>query len=373
MRDGPPLHRGPRPDFPIPSAAGKIWTLEPEQRSMGSGSTRVVTRWLPLAGCLAACAGAHGDGVARPEAPSRPAAAVASAEADPCDWESGGQRGLPRCPNTGDPVPDPPVTDAACRDQGPGATRWLAMAPHTPLAITDRADGIWSAGQPCCAPWARRGARYRSLDAFGQVAGVVAVAGGEGYDVTACFELSLERLSGRDAGLVYASEDGDWLASPSAEWRPEAGDVSTHERFVGAVMQVAVVDPDATRHFDRDEPLPPLAERTIFFRTEGAGPDGEGTSTDHYAVSGGRLLLVAWRSPDGRWVLVHMENDLTNVEHGPVLAYRPVAVFDMDRDGLPEIVFHWDEGPGWGQVVLRSEQRGGPWRVVAESVGGATL
>ncbi len=349
---------------------------------MSSSGIAIGGRCVVLAGCLAACSGAQteearraearGSPAVRAEAPGSGERAAAEPAVDPCDWERGGQLGLPRCPSTGDPLPEPPVTHPACRDGEPGATRWLAMDPHTPLAITDPVRGIVPAGQPCCAPWARRGARYRSVDAFGQVAGVVAIDGGEGYDASACFELSLGTLSGRDAGLVYASDDGGWARPSSAEWRPEADARRAFESFVEAVTLLAVVDPEATRHFDRDDPLPPLADRTLFFQVEAEDARGRHGSTDRYAVAGGRLLLVAWLSPEGKWVLTHMENDLANLGHGPVLAYRPLAVFDMDGDRAPEVIYHWNEGPGWAQVVLRRREAHGSWCAVAESVGGST-
>ena len=90
---------------------------------------------------------------------------------------------------------------------------------------------------------------------------------------------------------------------------------------------------------------------------------------DRYAVSGGRLLLIAWLSPEGKWVLTHMENDLTDFEYSPILAYRPVAVFDMDGDGVPEVIYQWTEGSGCAQVVLQRRSAHGAWCAVAESRG----
>ncbi len=320
-----------------------------------------------------------GSAPAEPEGTNEPEAgageraeATAGGEVDPCDWEQGGQMGLPRCPNTGDPIPDRPVTNPDCRDVAPDATRWLAMSPHTPLAITDGEQGIVTAGQPCCAPWARRGARYRSLNAYGQVSGIVEITGGAGYDVTRCFELGLGVVSGADAALIYASVDGGWQPPASAEWRPDADARRELAQFVELLSQVALIEPQLQRRYENEDPLPPLGDRTLFFQVTTQRADGRGTISFHYAVSGGRLLLIAWYSPEGKWVLAHLVNDMANVDSIPIFTYRPIAVVDMDGDGVPEVVYHWNEGPAWGQVVLRRRTSRGAWEEVAHSVGGST-
>lgn len=251
------------------------------------------------------------------------------------------------------------------------------MEPHTPLAITDSENGILRAGQPCCAPWAHRGDSYRSLDEFGQIVGSVEISGGAGYDATRCFELGLDVTSGRDAERIYVSTGGGWQPSPSVEWTPEADVRASFAEFIRTVTELTVVDAEAQRHFDREPPLPPLEERTLFFRVDGetapgGRDDGRNQISNHYAVVGGRLLVVAWYSPEGKWILTHIENDLTNFEYSPILTYRPVSVVDMDGDGVPEIIFHWDEGPGWAQVVLQRRSARGGWEQVAQSVGGST-
>lgn len=277
--------------------------------------------------------------------------------------------GLPRCPNTGDPLPAEPVIDPECEDRAPGATRWLAMDPHTPFAITTH-EYIETAGHPCCAVWAHLGDRYRAIDRWGQVTGRAEIDGGEGYDASACFELSLRITSGREGVGIYASDGGAFSPPSSAEWQPTPDQIAALRPFVEEVEGM-VTDPDLEL-WENAPPVPPLADRTMYFQTMSESDDGRRERPDHYAVAGGRALIILWLSPSGRWVLTHVENDLTNLNYVPNDVYRPVAVFDMDGDGTPEVLYHWNEGPGWGQVVLQQETRLGRWRQAARSVGGST-
>ena len=109
---------------------------------------------------------------------------------------------------TGDSLPKKPVADAQCHD-GKGV-RWLAHEPITPLAIV-RKGSIVEAGQHCCAPWARKGSHWFSIDSMGQIAGTFEVAGGEGYDVTQCYELSMKALQGNVGAGLYVNAGGSAL------------------------------------------------------------------------------------------------------------------------------------------------------------------
>ncbi len=51
--------------------------------------------------------------------------------------------------------------------------------------------------------------------------------------------------------------------------------------------------------------------------------------------------------------------------------FRPVAVFDMNGDGKPELVMRSSGGDGWQDFVLE-ESESGTWHDAAISRGGST-
>jgi hypothetical protein len=265
---------------------------------------------------------------------------------------------------TGDPAPPGPVDDAACPD---GGTRWLGADPHVPMAIVS--DGrIASAGQACCAEWSRPGAEWRAIDRYGRVVGRARVAAAEGYDATQCYELTLRTAEGEEGAGVYVS--GGWTPPPSAEWPPT--DAERASFFALAAHADAMFE--ASGFVDESDRGPaPVADRTLFFRAPGSERDE--SAPTRFAVAGGKALLVGALRPDGRWATSHLDADMSLSGYAPADAYRPLAAFDMDGDGAPEIVFHESDGPSWADVVLAMEpdDSGRPWSRVAESVGGATI
>jgi hypothetical protein len=82
------------------------------------------------------------------------------------------------------------------------------------------------------------------------------------------------------------------------------------------------------------------------------------------------LLIIARLDERGRWRVVYFDNQAA-VRDLTAKGFRPLAVFDMDGDGRPEIVYHLDFGDSFSDVVLGSDNFG-VWRPLAESVHGAT-
>jgi hypothetical protein len=280
-------------------------------------------------------------------------------EPAPCDMEREGALGLPECPTTGQPLPGEPVSNPRCRDHG-DVTRWLGTDPVTPLAISGE-EGVFSAGQPCCAPWARRGARWHALDRVGRVVGLAEVTGGEGYDATACFELELTRVSGVDGAGVYASRAP--RDDPRHEWHPNAED---HIRLRGFLEELDALVLE--REVGEGRALP-LADRSLFFTEQRR--EGRGTSAVRYAAVGGPYLVIGRRTA-GQFVVSHLVVGLANEVSGAG-AYRPLAALDMDNDGSIEIVYRWNEGPAWGMVVLGHDRTTDDWSGRAEDIGGGTI
>lgn len=283
--------------------------------------------------------------------------------------------GIPRCPNTGDPLPEKRVENADCKDRTPGATRWIATKPHVPLAISD-ADGIDEATGACCAPWAHLGDRYHALDAYGQIVGKAAIDGGEGYDVTRCYELSFAIESGEPGIGLFASADGSYKPPASAQWKATGDQLASLAELDKAIFSMVIDEKDwreRVEHWPDAGKLPgPITPRVLLFQVVHPKQDSESDEAPNvvrYAAVGGIALYLARLETSGRWVLVHTELEMSSTEWGPPAPYQPLAAIDMDGNGYPELLYQWNEGPAWADVVVSAPE----WQQLAESIGGATL
>jgi len=263
--------------------------------------------------------------------------------------------------NTGDPLPRKAAADRRCKDRRAGSTRWLDSNPHVPFFISVR-DRIESASQACCAPWAVKGSRWRTIGPYGDVVGTAVVTGGEGYDVTRCYELELDVVKGEAGVGIFASTGGDWRPpARSARWEASKGEHEALVRMVGSIT--SLLDEPTWR--DPDEPWPKRwDDRILTFQIQ---PDPDrGQRGGRFAAVGGRALLIA-RLDGGSWKLSFLDTS-TAMAAGD--GARPLAAFDIDGDAIPELIYHWDAGDSWSDVVLRLEYQG--WVEAAESVGGST-
>ncbi|MCA9540063.1 MAG: hypothetical protein KC620_14295 [Myxococcales bacterium] len=260
---------------------------------------------------------------------------------------------------TGDPIPKKPVSNPACLDGAPGATRWVDSNPHTPLAVVDR-DGIHGEAQPCCAPWARRGSRWRTVNAYGAVTGEAELISGFGYDVTQCYQLAFKQRRGSPGIGLYVSAEGDWRSPRSARWAPSAAQRADFARLL-AHVEAKLPERHNPPH-DVRPPLP-LARRTLYFTMP--GPDGP----IRYAVAGGRALVVARLDAQGRFRVAWL--DISVMQEGFNRAYQPLGAFDLDGDQRPELILHIDRDDGWYDVILQFDAPTGIWFERAQSVGGS--
>ena len=296
----------------------------------------VRTVLLPLlALALASCHGGHA-----PAGPARPAPRPAV--------------------QTGDPLPASPVDDPACEDEG--GARWLASDPHVPFAVVGE-GGIRPAGQACCAPWARAGTRWLAIGPRGEITGHAVLTGGCGYDVTQCYELSFDLDDGVAGSGLLVSADSHYEAEPVGTWAPAPDERAALAGFVIDLERLLLDPPSADLP---DPPLPPLNERAVYFTV----PDREDEGAPHrLVVVGGRLLVIAHLDEQGRWVASFLDRD-SATRFGPREAYRVLSVLDLDGDGDPEVVYRWNDGPSWADVILDSD--GDLWRPAAQSIGGST-
>lgn len=237
---------------------------------------------------------------------------------------------------------------------------WLAAAPHVPLALVD-GDAIHSVGQrgKTCgdeARWAAPMSHWKAVDAWGQVTGVFRVAGSDLYDVTQCHEVFFEGQKGEGPGVLFVSEDSGWKPGKSAMWKPSVAESKRFERFVGTVEQ-SFID-------KKPEGLAgPLARRTLYFNVPAAAGRPE-----RWALSGGPILVVAYLGAHGHWKASTVRPPL-----GLARSYKPVSVVDMNGDGIPELVYHSDDGPSYADAVMSLNPGSMSWDDAAESPGGATL
>jgi hypothetical protein len=261
----------------------------------------------------------------------------------------------------------PAEKDAKARDDEAQATKkhakpsfWLATAPHVPLALVD-GEAIHNVGErgKTCGPesrWAAPLSHWKAVDSFGQVTGVFRVAGSDLYDVTQCHEVFFEGQKGEGPGVLFVSEDSGWAPGKSAMWKPSVAEKKHFERFLGGVEQ----------SFIDKKPVgvaAPLGRRTLYFDVPAVAGRPQ-----HWAVSGGPILVVAYLGAHGKWKASTVRPPL-----GLAKSYKPVSVLDMNGDGVPELVYHSDDGPSYADAVLSLNPASLGWDDAAESPGGATL
>jgi hypothetical protein len=134
------------------------------------------------------------------------------------------------------------------------------------------------------------------------------------------------------------------MVSRTARWlgsKPSAAERLRLQKFVAATASVLGVPPSDgknTRFFSLQNDI--LGEQQRF------------------AVVGGHALLVARLGKDGRWTLAWSDAQYARLRRrlagpdGGLDAYAPLAIFDMNGDGIPEVVYRWDSGSDFGLGVL---------------------
>jgi len=247
------------------------------------------------------------------------------------------------------------------------STRWNEG--HVPLAIVRRGDVVDAVARHAspsarrthgCGPrarWAAIGSRWHALDEWGQIVSTRTVSRREIYDVTGCAELTLSPASKGDDLAILVSVDSSWHPSPSPAWLPD-GAAQTSFR---ALADTTIDDRRAGRRA-RHRECDPMKRRVAFFTSATGERYGVATSDIGYLVA--RLDGESWTP-----VLSRSEPG----KHPPSFTcYRPIAIFDMNQDGSPEIVLFQSTGESWGDLVL-GRGRDGNWTVVAISPGSAIV
>lgn len=251
------------------------------------------------------------------------------------------------------PIPAPPVS------------YFLGGNPHVPLAVA-RGNVLRSAVAEAerghtCGPhsrWRVPASHWNAIDAWGQLVGTYVVDDFDDYDVTACAEVSFAAAPQHDTAMIFVSADSAWRPSAPLRFAPSAAEQRAFEAALSDVVR-------GHAQTNLTHECTEIPEEMRFFELKTPG------STQRFAV-GGRNggYLVASLAADGSW-----SRDLVKSEpvHAPDVTecYRPVAVFDLNGDGIPEIVMRESEPASWGDFVLMRSATG-QWQVVASSPGGST-
>jgi hypothetical protein len=320
------------------------------------------------------------DAYAEPPAPTATSASSAHAHAH-AHARKGKKKAVKVALSAAKPVavadliakPDAPA--AAPADERPRASYWLAADPHVPLAAVEgkAIRSIGKRGKDCgeAARWASPKSRWHAVDAYGRPTGLFELAGSETFDLTACHEVSFTARAGKPGVGLFVSEDSGYSPAESAAFSPSAPEKRHFERFLGAMESSWV----------NQKPLGkavPWAKRTLFFqfapprdpglegRVDGAGKPLE--RPRRWAVVGGPILVVAYLGEHDHWKATTVKLPL-----GLADSYTPVAVFDMNGDGIPEIVVRASDGPTFAERVLGLDPETMTWSEAAQSPGGAAL
>lgn len=239
---------------------------------------------------------------------------------------------------------------------------WLASEPHVPLAqVTEQeiADG-----QVCCTT-PTIDSIWSAVGPYGELLGAARVSAADFYDVTACFENTFEPTF--DDAVAFAQ--GSWSSPPTARWEPTEAEQQSFFAFATSLDQVLRPAPSTWG----EARLDPIQRRTFFFQI---AADAQSSET-HFAAFGGYAFAVAVLSASGDWHLSFLDTEIIGISEARLMPDAParvLGVFDINGDGVPEIIGHWHVSDSFGDVVFECQVGSSyrPWRRTVQSPGGST-
>jgi hypothetical protein len=246
----------------------------------------------------------------------------------------------------------------------PGQSRFVASGVPLAEVRQGRLERVGSGRLPCGTKsrWAKAKSRWQALDAWGRVTGTLTVGGSERYDATGCHQIWFSEGTGQDGRGVFVAEGSGYTAGASAEWKVDEGQKKRFDRLYAAQQGVWVEGKAEAAAEGR---------RTLFFTLPAHEAAAEGAPTQRrparWAVSGGRVLVVGYVGANGAWKVGHVLPP-----NGKQNAYEPLAVLDMNGDGLPEIVVHEEAGGVFTDRVLSFDPASMRWETAIDGPGGAS-
>lgn len=253
--------------------------------------------------------------------------------------------------------------DARASKEAAPTSYFMAANPHVPLAVVREglvrgAVGVQDHGKTCGSKkrWGVSGSTWHALDAWGRFIGTATVDIIDHYDVTKCDEVYFApKFHQNTNGTLFVSTDSAYKPGTSLEWAASGGAVHKLRALLGTVTGKRKKLPYVCSEIQK-----PI--RTFHFN--------EGGVDKKLGVGGGDAGYVIASYEGGAWTAERSVQAKADERE----CYRPVAVFDMNGDGQPEVVMRIVKGDGelWGDMVL-SRDASGRWTTVAMSPGGATL
>ena len=259
------------------------------------------------------------------------------------------------------------VTPAAAKKgAAAGISRFLASGVPLAEVREGRLAEVGTKKRPCGSKgrWAKASSRWHALDAWGRITGTLTVGGSDRADGSGCHQVRFSEGTGHDGLGVFVAAGSGYSAGASAEWKPEA-DVAKRFDALHAAQEVAWVDGKIDRSTEQ------ARRRTLYFELPKQEGSVEGAATQRrptrWAVSGGRVLLVGYVGANGTWKVGHVLSPASKDD-----AYEPLAILDMNGDGLPEIVVHEEAGGVYVDRVLSFDAGTMRWENAVASPGGAS-
>ena len=241
----------------------------------------------------------------------------------------------------------------------------LGINPQVPFASIKK-DSISSAKKTDCQEWIKKDIIWYNLNKVGKVVGASKVVGKSYYDVTNCYELQLETVSGKDGIGLFTSKEVHWSLDSSQIWAPSNLEKIELDSFVKKLDKL-VID-TAKLNYAKSE-----IKHSIFFKIPiNENEDENYLSNTKCVVFGNTYLAIAFINSQGKWTLAHLENEYTN---SSFKIFTPVAILDIDKDGIPEIIYKDSLGHVYWDAILqiKNKETINSWHVIAKSIGGATI
>lgn len=242
----------------------------------------------------------------------------------------------------------------------------LGRTPHVPFAYI-KTDSILPVNKSDSQLWSDTSQIWYNLNSQGAIVGTSKIIGSHFYDVTQCREYELQTIDGVDGTGLYTSKKINWEMDSSWFWEPTGQELNSLMNFKASLSSLVL---DSQRINSQPDQI---KEMTVFFKVSPIDENNiECSLRTKCVVLGCEYFFIAYLTGSGEWKLAHLENTYSNSEY---CKYEPIAVVDIGKNGLPEIIFQHSLGHAFWDRIIRLDniQTMESWKIEASSVGGALL